>query len=513
MSVSHEARTKRMAQLLLWMLPTVFGFAMVLSVAAWMLSERSLAFCAAVAGGYELLLGMAYRALRRGSAYAAAYIVGASTLVAILALTIAQPALYPSNALVPLLVAVVWLQYAPEQHTRGYLLVCGAAVVVILGLGITLHGGSTLLPGLLLLLQISLLLTNVSFALFLLYQFSRQLRETLAQSEGAKSALEEHNAALARLGALGERLQTCQTRQEAHAVLTSTLAGVLPHESGVLYLVDEPSGPLRAAVSWGAAAATMLALPPDMFLSHADGPNNQAAGAAHLWHAPLQVGDDMFGMLRVRVAPGQMTAPEKQFIGMVARQCALALANIALRESLHHQAIVDPLTGLYNRRYLSEAFAQLLQRAQRQQTPISILLFDVDHFKRVNDTYGHAAGDMILQQIGAVLRAHLRASDVACRYGGEELLVLLPDAGSVAARHKAEILHQAIQELSFEHHEHTITSITVSIGVSTYPEHGSTTSMLLHAADAALYYAKGRGRNRIEAADDALQNKSFVRYS
>lgn len=495
-----------MTQLLMWMLPAVFGFAVVLGSAAWLFADESLALCAGVAGGYGALLVMARRALQREAAYTAAYLIGAGGLIAILAFTSVQPALYPSNALVPLLVAVVWLQYAPEAHIRGYLLICGITAMLVLEFGTTLPIRSPLPAHVLLILQISLLLTNVCFALFLLYQFSRQLREALAQSEDAKAALEERNAALARLSALGESLQTCQTRQEAHAVLTATLASVLPHESGVLYLVDAPSGPLHAVVSWGPDAPSS-ALAPDLFLLNGHGADHRAlearaaqAGEANLWYAPLQVRDELFGMLQVRAAPDQMTMPEQQFIDMVARQCALALANIALRESLQQQAIVDPLTGLYNRRYLTEVFAPILQRARRQHAPVSLLLFDVDHFKQINDTYGHAAGDMILQQISGVFRAHLRASDVPCRYGGDELLVLLPDAGQDAAQHKAAMLRQAIRDLHFEQPAHALRPVTVSIGVATCPEHGTSTAALLQAADAALYCAKARGRDRVEIA-------------
>jgi diguanylate cyclase (GGDEF)-like protein len=173
-----------------------------------------------------------------------------------------------------------------------------------------------------------------------------------------------------------------------------------------------------------------------------------------------------------------------------------------LRRSLEHQATRDPLTGLYNRRFLSEAVRLETARAQRTQSCFSVVLADLDHFKRLNDSLGHAAGDAALRDVADCLMAMFRGSDIVCRYGGEELLVLLPGSGLEGACRSAEALRGEIGRLR-DGSEAELPALSVSVGVATFPLHGASGEAIIQAADAALYQAKQAGRDRVRSANIA----------
>lgn len=176
------------------------------------------------------------------------------------------------------------------------------------------------------------------------------------------------------------------------------------------------------------------------------------------------------------------------------------LAEIhALHINLQDQAMRDPLTGLYNRRYLDEMLQREVTRARRENYPVSLAMIDLDHFKRVNDTYGHQTGDRLLQLLGAMLQAKARDTDIPCRYGGEEFVLLLPGLSQTIARERAEQWLEAFSALATEHGGREIRT-TLSIGLATYPDHATGAEDLIACADRALYQAKNAGRNRVEVA-------------
>jgi diguanylate cyclase (GGDEF)-like protein len=174
-----------------------------------------------------------------------------------------------------------------------------------------------------------------------------------------------------------------------------------------------------------------------------------------------------------------------------------------LTQRLEQEASHDSLTGLYNRRHLDALLKRELSLAQRAKHAIGVILLDLDHFKRLNDTYGHQAGDAVLQAVANYLRSRLRSYDVACRYGGEELVVVAPGASLQASTKLAEQLRTGIEQLKVEHDGQAITPITASFGVSAYPQHGAEPEELLKAADSALYAAKSSGRNRVSVAAES----------
>jgi diguanylate cyclase (GGDEF)-like protein len=169
---------------------------------------------------------------------------------------------------------------------------------------------------------------------------------------------------------------------------------------------------------------------------------------------------------------------------------------------LHSQATTDPLTRLSNRRQLGEMLPLELIRARRRDGQLSngrvaVLMIDLDHFKKINDTHGHKAGDLVLAEVGQLLRAGVRASDIACRYGGEELSLVLPDTTLKVAVDRAEGIRARIANLELAHDGRTIGPITVSIGVAIFPDHAADADTLLKIADEALYEAKRTGRDRV----------------
>ena len=183
----------------------------------------------------------------------------------------------------------------------------------------------------------------------------------------------------------------------------------------------------------------------------------------------------------------------------VSNYIALAVTNLKLRETLRQQSIIDPLTGLYNRRYMEETLLRELIRAERK-SPVGLIMFDVDHFKAFNDTFGHGGGDALLHTLGDFLVKRTRGGDIVSRYGGDEFVFVLPDATLEDSRQRAEELRQNVKELQISYLDKQLSKCKLSIGVAAFPEHGLTCDALLKSADIALYRAKNEGKDRVAVA-------------
>ncbi len=185
--------------------------------------------------------------------------------------------------------------------------------------------------------------------------------------------------------------------------------------------------------------------------------------------------------------------------------------TLQLRESeaqLRELSVRDPLTGLFNRRYLEETLDRELKRAARKRLPLGIIMLDIDHFKQFNDTHGHAAGDLLLGQLGDTLKRHIRAGDIACRYGGEEFLMILPEANREDSRHRAEHLREEVKRIHIYCDSQILEGITMSLGVAVFPLDGKTRERVLKMADDALYQAKKEGRDCVVVADKVTRSNS-----
>ena len=202
-------------------------------------------------------------------------------------------------------------------------------------------------------------------------------------------------------------------------------------------------------------------------------------------------------------APGQGPLPKLKVAVAAANQLSLALANLKLRQNLRDLSVRDPLTGLFNRRYLSESLGREIARCQRRSLPLAVLAFDLDRFKDFNDRFGHPAGDAILVAFARVLQTYSRSEDIACRQGGEEFVVIMPEMDRTVALRRAAELMAAMAQMEVQHEGQMLPKLTTSIGLAIFPEHGAKPADLLAQADQALYQAKANGRNRVEVATPA----------
>ena len=216
---------------------------------------------------------------------------------------------------------------------------------------------------------------------------------------------------------------------------------------------------------------------------------------------PLMAKGDILGLLHLKNAfntngsGNQEIADLKQMATTLSEYLSLSIANVKLSESLSKQSIQDPQTGLYNRRFMEESLQREITRAARKQTPIGIIMGDLDHFKKFNDVYGHAAGDKIISQIGKLFNDKFRGSDIACRYGGEEFLIILPETSPEDTFKRAEALREEIKKLEMVFQGQILGIITMSMGIAAYPQNGVRMDELLRVADTALYKAKQEGRD------------------
>lgn len=309
------------------------------------------------------------------------------------------------------------------------------------------------------------------------------------------------------LSELSSTMQACSTSAEAYRVTERYLPQLLGG-GGSLLVISASRNLLEAVATWGDAPPPLRTYAPSDCWALRRGAAQLVAGeqggvpcphaasppAPHSLCVPLQSQGETLGVLHLTCATPM--SPEAIRLGKtLAEQLALALSNLELRESLRQQSIRDPLTGLFNRRHLEETLELELHRAARRDEPLSVVMFDVDHFKRYNDLFGHDAGDAVLQALSKLIQQHIRAGDIACRFGGEEFLLLQPGMSAAHAVERAESLRAAATKLTPEHRSSG--SITLSLGVACYPDHAQLGSDLVKRADEALYRAKRGGRNRV----------------
>lgn len=330
---------------------------------------------------------------------------------------------------------------------------------------------------------------------------------------GARRGRERRVRELEQTNRLAELLHASRSEEEVYEIAGRIAASLLPHYRGTVAITSASGVLVEVRSRWGdpdrGDRADVFA-PDDCWAIrrgrlHASDRDESlrcrhaAADRDHLC-APLVASGEMLGVLTLAPAEpgGTLTDEVRQLAITVAETVALSVANIRLRETLRRQSIRDPLTGLFNRRYLQEALESEVRRATRKQGSIAVLMIDVDYFKQFNDTHGHAAGDAVLRAVGRFLAESVRGGDVACRWGGEEFVVMMPEAEIESAAARAEELRQAIEELGATYAGGALGGITVSIGIAAFPRHGSGEEVL-QAADEALYRAKSEGRNRVAA--------------
>ncbi|MEP7119523.1 MAG: diguanylate cyclase [Byssovorax sp.] len=320
---------------------------------------------------------------------------------------------------------------------------------------------------------------------------------------------------------MADLLQSCLTMDEFFSVVRSFAPRIFEGESGAVFVMNSSRSAIELVVSWGAAEPTERVFRPDACWALRRGRLHRAGesslgptcehtpseGTSGYTCIPMMGQGEALGVLHVHgSADAALSVLElgavviesrTRTIISVTEHVALALANLKLRETLRTQAIRDPLTGLFNRRHMEESLEREIARASRAGGSVAALMIDIDHFKRFNDTFGHAAADLALRETSAVIRASLRADDIACRYGGEEIVVILPDTPLDEAAACAERIRAAIAAQQLRYQGAALGVVTASFGVAASDPIGTTAESLLRRADGALYAAKHEGRNRV----------------
>ena len=358
--------------------------------------------------------------------------------------------------------------------------------------------------------------------------FLRDITERRQVRVQLKAALQESEARAREnkeLTKLTDLLQSCQTIEEACGIAENALSTIFGEQPGGLFLTNSSRNLLEAGGIWNHCSTTEQVFAPDdcwalrlgkpyvsanlappLRCSHLSG-----TPAKHCVCVPLTAQGETLGVLYVEdhAAPsgsgGEQERLERHAIA-VAERLSLALSNLKLREVLRNQSIRDPLTGLFNRRYLEESMVREAHRSTRRERSFSVVMMDLDHYKRFNDTFGHPAGDQLLREIGSLLKARIRAGDVACRYGGEEFALILSEVDTKGAERCVDILRQEIKQLPANHAGQGLSSVTISAGIAEFPLHGDTPEELIRAADTALYQAKRNGRDRVAVCESHLPN-------
>lgn len=317
---------------------------------------------------------------------------------------------------------------------------------------------------------------------------------------------EQASASKALVDSMLKLLPTSKTLDEALKIVASYLARMFPGTSGTLFMQKKGASGLHSLRSWGAAPSAVTRISsddcwalrhselhwvenPDVDLSCS---HNEAGKSACL---PLVVRGEMVGVLAM--AWNKDATPDRSLLEAIAEPLAAALAQTLTNFALREQATKDPLTGLLNRQSLDTEFARLIHRAQEDSQPASVLMMDIDHFKAFNDRFGHDAGDLVLKSVATRIHQTVRTSDLAFRFGGEEIVVLLPCCGLDEAIVSAKRIQKGLTELTLVNRGERLPPVTISVGVATFPNDGVTAESLFLAADAGVYAAKAAGRNAV----------------
>ncbi|MBE0697760.1 MAG: diguanylate cyclase [Anaerolineaceae bacterium] len=314
---------------------------------------------------------------------------------------------------------------------------------------------------------------------------------------------------------MDDLLQVCNYSDEAYSVIQQFCPQLFPGTSGALFLMAQNHRSLEAAVEWGEALQSEHVFTPEdcwalrrMQIHTVNSPTGglrcrhvPPEFAGNYIGFPMSAAGEMLGLLHIETdPPANLGADSEDLIRTVGEHLSLSLSNLRLRETLRSQSVRDPLTLLFNRRYMEESLDREISRASRKNSSVGLIMLDIDHFKSYNDTHGHDAGDAVLRELGAFLKMHIRAEDIACRFGGEEFILIMPDAPLDITHQRAEQVREAVAGMTVVYQRKSLGAITISVGIAAFPQHGRSADDLLKSADIALYQAKHNGRNRVESA-------------
>lgn len=347
----------------------------------------------------------------------------------------------------------------------------------------------------------------------------------ISDQKKAEQARERTNYDLARANKharinrqMNDHLQVCNDMSEVQAVLSHFVPKLFSKSSGAVYMINESHSLVESVTQWGHLSGKDMAFTREdcwalrqgkahwvteydgVVCSHLN--ERPAYGYACI---PLISHGDVMGLLYLQNNSAQQMNDDYRYQLAIntSENLSLALSSFSLRQALRYQSVRDPLTRLYNRRYMLESLEREIARMKRNDAKLAVIMLDLDHFKRFNDTHGHAAGDAVLQALAEHFQSNLRTEDIASRYGGEEFTLVLGNIDVDNAVRRAESLRQGVQELDVVFQEQPLGQFSVSMGLAMYPADGDTPEALLQSADRALYQAKEAGRNRVCLAADS----------
>ena len=341
---------------------------------------------------------------------------------------------------------------------------------------------------------------------------SRHLRALVAMGQNSlEEQVSKRTGEIRNLQRIITQLTVCRSLSEVAEVITLGAAKLLPHHTGALALFRSSKDQLEIAAVWQGEWQGEPCYKPDQCWALRTGQPYEgcpAQGNISCAHAtlgqdnmrciPIVAQGEIYGVFHFSCMENRPWYPEeRQLAAAIAEHASLTMASLDLRESLRQQAIRDPLTGLYNRRYLLELLNHEISRASRRKKTLGVLMIDIDHFKQFNDDHGHDIGDFILSEFGNILRNTIRKEDTSCRYGGEEFTILLPDMDAEGVVMVAEKIRTAVRKHDYLRNNIMYGPITISLGCALYPEHAAIPDGILKCADRALYRSKETGRDKV----------------
>lgn len=369
---------------------------------------------------------------------------------------------------------------------------------------------------------LSLLMLVVLFGILLRdavrrQRIDRQTRLTNERLARSVNELEDMAHETALLTAARDELQLCVDIQQLYRSAALSFSRLIPESAGCLCMINNSRQAVELVSSWGATVMEDFSPPESCCGLRSGQPRWRLPGQSeiHCRHfagkapdrylcKPIVAHGNTLGILYLQCeneAVVQSVNQRMDGLRHLVQITGMAIATLNLRTKLEHQSIRDALTGLFNRHFMQISLERELSRAARRKQILAVLMLDVDHFKQFNDTHGHVAGDAVLREIAKIFQANIRAEDVACRYGGEEFTILLPDVSADIALERAEKILEAVANLQVTLDTQTYREFGVSIGIAFYPADGDSADLLLRRADEALYRSKRNGRNRVSVTE------------
>lgn len=361
---------------------------------------------------------------------------------------------------------------------------------------------------------IVMVLLSLGFLIGTSYVSNRQINFKVEEEQQKQdSRIRQRTHEIELLHRLANMLAACNNMVEAQKIVSDILPRILGDINGSVSLMRASRNQLITQLDWGGTWVGSHSFSPDECWSLRKGRVHQSNDDFHSLSCehmgslednqtlciPLTAHGNTIGIMHLYFGEGYVKIDPitEQLAFSVAEHLGLALANLSLQEKLRSQALSDPLTGLFNRRFFEQKLAEVTMNSSSGDFEISLLMLDLDHFKRFNDNFGHDAGDYVLKEISSLLKNSVKDDEVAFRLGGEELAILLPGYDVEAATMFADKICQDVRGMHLEHKGLSLGQLGVSIGVSTFPQPASDSESLVKLADKALYMAKDLGRSRV----------------